>query len=189
MNTPLTATSRRSRTNGEKPPCGSDCCALLSAFARLRGHRLPPRCRNAPSAGATSTTPTTRSSFGVKKFAEVLAAKSGGKLKPRVSGFAAPVTSCSSSRRCAAARRKSSRRRPTSLAGVVKDLGLFDFPFTVSPRPISSFSGSNSSIAFPNAPWASASACSATGGLASATPPTAADPSRSSRISPASSCA
>src|SRR6185369_11077527 len=46
-------------------------------------------------------------SFGVQKFAEVLAAKSGGKQE---------ILSAST----------------TSLASVVKELGLFDFPFIVS---------------------------------------------------------
>jgi TRAP-type transport system periplasmic protein len=71
-------------------------------------------------------------SLGVQKFAEILAAKSGGKLKVRefpasqlgnelqqqsaVRGGTQEVLSASS----------------TSLAGVVKELGLFDFPFIVS---------------------------------------------------------
>ena len=65
-------------------------------------------------------------SFGVKKFAEVLAAKSGG--DPRISASQLG----NELQQQSAARKEILSASTTSLAGVVKDLGLFDFPFTVS---------------------------------------------------------
>ena len=71
-------------------------------------------------------------SFGVKKFAEVLAAKSGGKLKIREF----PASQLGNELQQQSAVRGGTQEilsaSTTSLAGVVKDLGLFDFPFTVS---------------------------------------------------------
>ena len=51
-------------------------------------------------------------SFGVQKFAEILAAKSGGKLKVREFRPHNSATKCRCSPPCAAARRKCSPRRP-----------------------------------------------------------------------------
>ena len=71
-------------------------------------------------------------SFGVQKFAEVLAAKSGGKLKIRE--FAASQLGNEMQQQSAVrgGAQEILSASTTSLAGVVKDLGLFDFPFTVS---------------------------------------------------------
>src|SRR5438552_8707237 len=71
-------------------------------------------------------------SFGVKKFAEVLAAKSGGKLKIREF----PASQLGNELQQQSAVRGGTQEilsaSTTSLASVVKDLGLFDFPFIVS---------------------------------------------------------
>src|SRR6201990_1948912 len=71
-------------------------------------------------------------SFGVQKFAEVLAAKSGGKLKIREF----PASQLGNEMQQQSAVRGGTQEilsaSTTSLAGVVKDLGLLDFPFTVS---------------------------------------------------------
>src|SRR5262245_24629680 len=71
-------------------------------------------------------------SFGVQKFAEVLAAKSGGKLKIREF----PASQLGNELQQQSAVRGGTQEvfsaSTTSLASVVKDLGLFDFPFIVS---------------------------------------------------------
>lgn len=71
-------------------------------------------------------------SFGVQKFAEVLAAKSGGKLKIREF----PASQLGNEMQQQSAVRSGTQdvfsASTTSLAGVVKDLGMFDFPFSVS---------------------------------------------------------
>ena len=71
-------------------------------------------------------------SLGVQKFAEVLAAKSGGKLKIREF----PASQLGNELQQQAAVRGGTQEvfsaSTTSLASVVKDLGLFDFPFIVS---------------------------------------------------------
>ena len=71
-------------------------------------------------------------SFGVQKFAEVLAAKSGGKLKIREF----PASQLGNELQQQSAVRGGTQEilsaSTTSLAGVVKELGLFDFPFIVS---------------------------------------------------------
>ena len=71
-------------------------------------------------------------SFGVQKFAEVLAAKSGGKLKIREF----PASQLGNEMQQQSAVRGGTQEilsaSTTSLASVVKDLGLFDFPFIVS---------------------------------------------------------
>jgi tripartite ATP-independent transporter DctP family solute receptor len=71
-------------------------------------------------------------SFGVQKFAEVLAAKSGGKLKIRE--FAASQLGNEMQQQSAVrgGTQEILSASTTSLASVVKDLGLFDFPFIVS---------------------------------------------------------
>src|SRR5215468_8144258 len=71
-------------------------------------------------------------SFGVQKFAEVLAAKSGGKLKIRE--FAASQLGNEMQQQSAVrgGTQEVFSASTTSLASVVKDLGLFDFPFIVS---------------------------------------------------------
>src|SRR4249919_3773185 len=71
-------------------------------------------------------------SFGVQKFAEVLAAKSGGKLKIRE--FAA--SQLGNEMQMQSALRGGTQEilsaSTTSLASVVKEFGLLDFPFTLS---------------------------------------------------------
>src|SRR6476620_11439327 len=71
-------------------------------------------------------------SLGVQKFAEVLAAKSGGKLKIRE--FAASQLGNEMQQQSAVrgGTQEILSASTTSLASVVKELGLFDFPFTVS---------------------------------------------------------
>ena len=70
-------------------------------------------------------------SFGVQKFAEILAAKSGGKLKIRE--FAASQLGNELQQQSAVrgGTQEVFSASTTSLAGVVKELGLFDFPFIV----------------------------------------------------------
>jgi TRAP-type transport system periplasmic protein len=70
-------------------------------------------------------------SFGVKKFAEVLATKSGGKLKVRE--FAASQLGNEMQQQAAlrGGTQEMFSASTTSLATVVKDFGLFDFPFIV----------------------------------------------------------
>jgi tripartite ATP-independent transporter DctP family solute receptor len=71
-------------------------------------------------------------SLGVQKFADILAAKSGGKLKVREF----PASQLGNEMQQQSALRGGTQEMmsasTTSLAGVVKDLGLFDFPFIVS---------------------------------------------------------
>src|SRR6478735_11272573 len=71
-------------------------------------------------------------SFGVKKFAEILLAKSGGKLQVRE--FAASQLGNELQQQSAlrGGTQEILSASTTSLATVVKDLGLFDFPFLVS---------------------------------------------------------
>src|SRR5215467_15596125 len=71
-------------------------------------------------------------SLGVQKFAEVLAAKSGGKLKIRE--FAASQLGNEMQQQSAVrgGTQEVLSASTTSLASVVKDLGLFDFPFIFS---------------------------------------------------------
>jgi tripartite ATP-independent transporter DctP family solute receptor len=70
-------------------------------------------------------------SFGVQKFQEVLATKSSGKLKIREF----PASQLGSEMQQQSAVRSGTQEvfsaSTTSLAGVVKELGLFDFPFSV----------------------------------------------------------
>jgi tripartite ATP-independent transporter DctP family solute receptor len=70
-------------------------------------------------------------SLGVQKFAEVLAAKSGGKL--RVREFAASQLGNEMQQQAAlrGGTQEMFSASTTSLASVVKDFGLFDFPFIV----------------------------------------------------------
>src|SRR6476661_4659200 len=70
-------------------------------------------------------------SFGVQKFAEVLAAKSGGKLKVRE--FAASQLGNEMQQQAAlrGGTQEMFSASTTSLATVIKDFGLFDFPFIV----------------------------------------------------------
>jgi TRAP-type transport system periplasmic protein len=71
-------------------------------------------------------------SLGVQKFAEILAAKSGGKLKVREF----PASQLGNEMQMQSALRGGTQdmmsAATTSLAGVVKEFGLLDFPFIVS---------------------------------------------------------
>lgn len=71
-------------------------------------------------------------SLGVQKFAEVLAAKSGGKLKIRE--FAASQLGNEMQQQSAVrgGTQEILSASTTSLASVVKELGMYDFPFIVS---------------------------------------------------------
>ncbi|WP_326535545.1 TRAP transporter substrate-binding protein [Pseudorhodoferax sp.] len=71
-------------------------------------------------------------SFGVKRFAELLAAKSGGKLK--VQEFPANQLGNEMQQQSAlqGGVQEMSAPATTSLAGIVKEFGLVDFPFAVS---------------------------------------------------------
>src|SRR4249919_387692 len=71
-------------------------------------------------------------SFGVQKFAEILLAKSGGKLKVREF----PASQLGNEMQMQSALRGGTQdmmsAATTSLASVVKEFGLLDFPFTVT---------------------------------------------------------
>ena len=71
-------------------------------------------------------------SFGVQKFAELVAAKSGGKLKVREF----PASQLGNEMQMQSALRGGTQEMlsasTTSLASVVKEFGLLDFPFAVS---------------------------------------------------------
>jgi tripartite ATP-independent transporter DctP family solute receptor len=71
-------------------------------------------------------------SMGVKRFAEVLAAKSGGKMK--VQEFPASQLGNELQQQSAlqGGVQEMSAPATTSLAGIVKEFGLVDFPFSVS---------------------------------------------------------
>ena len=70
-------------------------------------------------------------SFGVKRFAELLAAKSGGKMK--VQEFPASQLGNEMQQQSAlqGGVQQMSAPATTSLAGIVKEFGLVDFPFAV----------------------------------------------------------
>ena len=71
-------------------------------------------------------------SFGVKRFSELLAAKSGGKLK--VQEFPSSTLGNEMQQQSAlqGGVQEMSAPATTSLAGIVKEFGLVDFPFAVS---------------------------------------------------------
>src|SRR5829696_3554488 len=71
-------------------------------------------------------------SMGVKKFAEIVAAKRGGKIKVRE--FPANQLGSEMQQQSALRGGTQEMQSPatTSLAGVVKEFGLIDFPFIVS---------------------------------------------------------
>jgi len=71
-------------------------------------------------------------SFGVKRFAELLSAKSGGKMK--VQEFPANQLGTEQQQQSALQGGVQQMYSPatTSLAGIVKEFGLLDFPFAVS---------------------------------------------------------
>ena len=76
--------------------------------------------------------------LGVQKFAEILAAKSGGKLKVREFGASQLGNEMQMQSALRGGTQEMMSAASTSLASVVKEFGLLDFPFIVStaqPKP------------------------------------------------------
>ncbi|SDO06415.1 tripartite ATP-independent transporter solute receptor, DctP family [Rhodoferax sp. OV413] len=71
-------------------------------------------------------------SFGVKRFAELLAAKSGGKLKVQEYPASQLGNELQQQSALQGGIQQMSAPATTSLAGIVKEFGLVDFPFAVS---------------------------------------------------------
>src|SRR3954468_3963156 len=71
-------------------------------------------------------------SMGVKRFAEILAAKSGGKLKVQEFPASALGNEMQQQSALQGGVQEMSAPATTSLAGIVKEFGLVDFPFSVS---------------------------------------------------------
>jgi tripartite ATP-independent transporter DctP family solute receptor len=71
-------------------------------------------------------------SFGVKRFAELVAAKSGGKLKVQEFPSSTLGNELQQQSALQGGVQEMSAPATTSLAGIVKEFGLIDFPFAVS---------------------------------------------------------
>ena len=71
-------------------------------------------------------------SFGVKRFAELVAAKSGGKMKVQEFPASALGNELQQQSALQGGIQEMSAPATTSLAGIVKEFGLIDFPFAVS---------------------------------------------------------
>src|SRR6188474_3791282 len=71
-------------------------------------------------------------SLGVQKFGEILAAKSGGKLKVREFGASQLGNEMQMQSALRGGTQEMMSASTTSLASVVKEFGLMDFPFLVS---------------------------------------------------------
>src|SRR3954470_10049273 len=71
-------------------------------------------------------------SFGVKRFAELVAAKSGGKLKVQEFPASALGNEMQQQSALQGGVQEMSAPATTSLAGIVKEFGLVDFPFSVA---------------------------------------------------------
>jgi TRAP-type transport system periplasmic protein len=71
-------------------------------------------------------------SFGVKRFAELLAAKSGGKMKVQEFPASALGNELQQQAALQGGVQEMSAPATTSLAGIVKEFGLLDFPFAVA---------------------------------------------------------
>src|SRR4249920_1409395 len=71
-------------------------------------------------------------SMGVKRFAELLAAKSGGKLKVQEFPASALGNEMQQQSALQGGVQEMSAPATTSLAGIVKEFGLLDFPFSVA---------------------------------------------------------
>jgi TRAP-type transport system periplasmic protein len=71
-------------------------------------------------------------SLGVKRFAELLAAKSGGKLKVQEFPASALGNELQQQSALQGGVQEMSAPATTSLAGIVKEFGLLDFPFTIA---------------------------------------------------------
>jgi len=70
-------------------------------------------------------------SFGVKRFSELLAAKSGGKLTVREFPASALGNELQQQSALQGGVQEMSAPATTSLAGIVKEFGLIDFPFSI----------------------------------------------------------
>ena len=110
--------------------------AALALLATLLGLALPAARADEPAVRTIKfghlNNPDHPVSFGVKRFAEVLAQKSGGRL--RVQEF--PASSLGNELQQQSALQggvqEMSAPATTSLAGIVKEFGLLDFPFAVN---------------------------------------------------------
>ncbi len=71
-------------------------------------------------------------SFGVKRFAELVAAKSGGKLVVQEFPASALGNELQQQSALQGGIQEMAAPAPTSLAGIVREFGLLDFPFVVS---------------------------------------------------------
>jgi tripartite ATP-independent transporter DctP family solute receptor len=71
-------------------------------------------------------------SLGVKKFAEIVAARSGGKITVREFPSMQLGNEMQQQSALQGGVQEMSAPAPTSLAGIVKDFGMLDFPFIVS---------------------------------------------------------
>jgi len=71
-------------------------------------------------------------SFGVKKFAEIISAKSGGKIKVQEDPANQLGSELQQQSALQGGVQQMSLPATTSLAGIVKEFGLIDFPFAVS---------------------------------------------------------
>src|ERR1700712_4437837 len=71
-------------------------------------------------------------SFGVKRFGELVAAKSGGKMKVQEYPSSTLGNELQQQSALQGGIQEMSAPATTSLAGIVKDFGLIDFPFSVS---------------------------------------------------------
>ena len=74
-------------------------------------------------------------SFGVKKFAEIVAAKSGGKIRVKEFPSNQLGTEQQQTQALRAGTQEMQSPATTSLVGLAKDLGVIDFPFAVSTYP------------------------------------------------------
>ena len=74
-------------------------------------------------------------SFGVKKFAEIVAAKSGGKIQVKEFPSNQLGTEQQQTQALRAGTQEMQSPATTSLVGLAKDLGVIDFPFAVSTYP------------------------------------------------------
>jgi len=68
-------------------------------------------------------------SFGVNKFAELVAQKSGGKLKVREFGNSSLGSEIQEQAALQGGTQEMMSASTTTLAGIVKEMGVFDFPF------------------------------------------------------------
>lgn len=107
----------------------------LAAAAALAALVLPAAAQDAPERVIKFghlNNPDHPVSFGVKRFAELLAAKSGGRL--RVQEFPSSTLGNELQQQSALQGGVQEMAAPatTSLAGIVKEFGLLDFPFAVS---------------------------------------------------------